>query len=81
MSYVPINGLRMLAVETCILLVAAFLAYLFLRFFPTRMPRPRWLNAILAKNWRGVLLVVVFALVGRALIATLVRNPTAADRR
>ena len=33
MSYVPINGLRMLAVETSILLATTVLAFLFLRFF------------------------------------------------
>ena len=44
MSYVPINGLRMLAVETCILFAFTLLAYLFLRFFPTPIARPQWLK-------------------------------------
>ena len=68
MSYVPINGLRMLAVETSLLVAATVLAFLFLRFFHGTVPRPRWLSAILANNWRAVLLVIALALVGRALL-------------
>ncbi len=68
MSYVPINGLRMLAVETSLLVAATVLAFLFLRFFHGTVPRPRWLSAILANNWRAVLLVIALALTGRALL-------------
>ena len=68
MSYVPINGLRMLAVETSLLVAATVLAFLFLRFFHGPVPRPRWLSAILANNGRAVLLVIALALVGRALL-------------
>ena len=68
MSYVPINGLRMLAVETSLLVAATVLAFLFLRFFHGTVPRPRWLSAILANNWRAVLLVIALALAGRALL-------------
>ena len=32
------------------------------------VPRPRWLSAILANNWRAVLLVIALALAGRALL-------------
>ena len=75
MSYVPINGLRMLAVETSILLATTVLAFLFLRFFHRTILRPRWLNAILAHNWRAVLLVIAVALAGRALLLPRVGVP------
>jgi hypothetical protein len=68
MSYVSINGLHMLAVEAGILLATTVLAFLFLRFFRSTVACPRWLSAILARSWRAVLLVVVVALVGRALL-------------
>lgn len=68
MSYVPINGLLMLAVETSILVATTVLAFLFLRFFHGTLSYPRWMSAILAKNWRAVLLVIVLAMVGRALL-------------
>src|SRR5579863_652116 len=68
MSYVPINGLRMLAVETSFLVAITVLAFLFLRFFHRLIPRPRWLSSILASNWHAVLLVITLALAGRALL-------------
>ncbi len=68
MSYAPINGLRMLAVETSILVAITVLAFLFLRFFHGPVRRPRWFSSILANNWRAVLLVIAVALAGRALL-------------
>jgi hypothetical protein len=75
MSYVPINGLRLLAVETSILLVFFILAYMFLRFAGDRVSRPRWLDAVLAENWRSVALVIGLALVCRALLLPWVGVP------
>jgi hypothetical protein len=74
MNYVPIHGLRMLAVESCILF-AAFLAGLIgLRFLPAG-GRPKWLDGILAVNSRSVLLVVAVALIGRALLLPFIGIP------
>jgi hypothetical protein len=68
MSYVPINGLLMLAVETSILVAFTILAFLFLRFFGGTISEPNWLGALLAHNWRAVLLVIALAMLGRALV-------------
>lgn len=68
MNYVPINGLRMLAVESCLLGAAFTVAFLILRFVRPPMPRPRWVDKALAKNWRAVLFVTVVALAGRSLL-------------
>jgi hypothetical protein len=68
MSFVPIDGLRMLAVETGLLVALTVLAYLFLRFSPVAARAPRWLKTILEKNSRSVLLVIALALVGRVLL-------------
>ena len=75
MTYVPINGLRMLAVETSILLVTGVLAYLFLRLAGSWVFRPGLLKWILAENWRGVAVVIAMALVGRALLLPSVGVP------
>ena len=56
MNYVPIHGLRMLAVESFILISAFLLGLLSLRFLPPA--RPKWLDGILAVNSRSLLLVV-----------------------
>ena len=75
MNYVPINGLHMLAVETSILVATVLLSYLSLRAFRGRISPPHWLNWILARNWRAVLLIIAVALVGRALIMPWVGTP------
>ena len=63
---VPINGLRMLAVEAGLLIAFTPLSWLAFQYFPRVISRPRWRNALLARRWRAVLFVVVVALVGRA---------------
>ena len=68
MNYVPINGLRMLAIESSILLATTILAFLFFRLVRWSLPRWRWLDAIISSNVRAVLFVIVVALVGRALL-------------
>ena len=65
MNYVPINGLRMLAVESCLLGAAFTVAFLVLRFVRPPMTRPRWVDRVLARSWRAVLFVTVVALAGR----------------
>lgn len=75
MNYMPINGLRMLAIETSILFATAFLSFLFFRFVHWSVPRPRWLDAVLSRNLRAVLLVIGVALVGRALLLPWVGVP------
>ena len=76
MNYVPINGLRMLAVESGILFAAFLIAYISLRFLHPAMNRPRWLAWILGSNLRSVLLVIAVALAGRALLLPVVGIPS-----
>ena len=73
--YAPIDGLRLLAVETSLLIAFSILAFLFLRFSRFAFSYPRWLQAVLAKNSRAVLLVIGVALVGRALLLPWVGIP------
>src|SRR5271166_3811621 len=68
MSFVPINGLRMLAIETGLLFAFTILSFLIFRFARLSLTCPAWLNAVLAKDWRSVLLVIAVALIGRALL-------------
>ncbi len=74
MNYVPIHGLRMLAVESCILVAAFLIGLICLRFLRT-LGRPKWLDRILASNSRSVLFVIAIALVGRALLLPFVGIP------
>ena len=74
MNYVPIHGLRMLAVESCILLAAFLAGLVILRFVPS-FGRSKWLDRILAVNSRSVLLVIAVALVGRALLLPFIGIP------
>jgi len=75
MNYVPINGLRMLAIESSVLLATLFLSYLFFRFARRSFPGLSWLDAILSHPARAVLFVIVVALVGRALLLPWVGVP------
>jgi len=75
MSFVPINGLRMLAVETGLLIAFTLLALLFFGYLRPWLVLPRWLETVLAREWRAVLLVVVVALLGRALLLPWVGVP------
>ncbi len=68
MMFVPIAGLRLLAVETGLLIAFSVLAFVVLRLAKPSVAPPRWLRAILAENWRAVLLVVAVALLGRAIL-------------
>lgn len=75
MNYVPINGLRMLAVESGILFAAFLIAYVSLRFLHPEVRRPGWLAWILGSNLRSVVLVMAVALAGRALLLPVVGIP------
>lgn len=68
MNFVPINGLGLLAAETGLLVAFTILSLSILRFARVSPARPVWLNAILAKDWRSVLLVIGVVLVGRAVL-------------
>src|ERR1017187_5114091 len=78
MNYVPINGLRLLAVESSILFAAFLIAYVGLRFLHPAVNRPKWLAWIpwiLSSNLRAVVFVIVVALAGRALLLPAVGIP------
>ena len=68
MNFVPIDGLRMLAVETGLLIGFTILAFLVLHFVRPSLRCPACLELVLSRNSRSVLLVIVVALVGRALL-------------
>ena len=66
--------LRMLAVETAILLAAFVLAYIAPRYVrPPAMPR--WLSWLLASQWRSLLFVVFTAMIARAVLLPFVGIP------
>ena len=77
MNYVPINGLRMLAIEASILFATAILSFVLFRASPFRwsVRRPRWLEAVLSNNIRAVVLVIAVALIGRAFLLPWVGIP------
>lgn len=72
---VPINGLHLLAVETVTLIVSTLAIFLLFRFVPEPSRSPRWWAAILAKSYRSVLLVIIVALAGRAVLLPWVGVP------
>ncbi len=73
-NYVPINGLRILAVETCTLF-AAFLVALVCLHFLRISRKPAWLEWILARNSRAIWFVILMALCGRALLLPFIGIP------
>jgi hypothetical protein len=75
MNQAPISGLRMLATESGILLVALVIAYVCLRFLRPAVKGPRWLAWILSSNLRSVVFVIAIALLGRALLLPVVGIP------
>jgi hypothetical protein len=77
MNYQSINGLRLLAVELGLLGGFWTLAFLVMRFLcPSfRCTRPRWLDWLLVDNRRSVLVVILLALVARALLLPIVGIP------
>lgn len=72
---VPVNGLRLLAVEISILLATTVLAFLIFRLVRKSVTPPSWSKALLAKSYRSVLLVIAVALIGRALLLPWVGIP------
>lgn len=75
MNYVPINGLRLLLVESCTLLAAFVVVFALIRYAHLSFTRPRWLAWILDRNSRAVLLVIATALCGRALLLPFIGVP------
>jgi len=74
MHDVPLNGLRLLAVETSILLGLTAFVFVISLFRRPRFSRP-WLSAILAGRRLAVLFVIATALIGRALLMPLIGVP------
>ncbi len=75
MNFAPIDGLRMLAVETGLLVAFTLLMFVVFRFLRPSLSRPRWLEPILHSELRPVLFVIAAALVGRALLLPWVGVP------
>ena len=73
--YALIDGLRILAVETSLLIAFTILAFLLLKFLRSSVSCPRWVQAVLAENSSVVVLVITVALTGRALLLPWVGIP------
>jgi hypothetical protein len=75
MMYAPIDALRIVMLESCVL-VAVFLAvYLAIRLWRPSIKPPSWLGWILADNRRAVLFVIAAALLGRACLLPVLGVP------
>ena len=68
MNYAPINGLRMLAVESCVLGAAFAMVFLASHFVRPSLTRPAWVVELLANKSRAILFVIAVALAGRGLL-------------
>ena len=73
MSFVPIDGLRLLAIETGLLLAFTVIAFVGLRLFRAQYFRASFLDWVLARTSRAVLLVIAVALVGVLRLASRLR--------
>src|SRR5579862_2160327 len=67
-DYVPVNGLKIVGVESLILCVTFVIAILSSRLRHRPWRRPRWLSWILASNRRSVFSIFALALISRALL-------------
>ena len=74
-DYVPINGLRVLGIESLILCFTLLIAILCSRFLRRTWEQPRWLAWVLASNRRSVLIVIALTLFSRAVVQPLVGIP------
>ena len=75
MNNVPVNGLRLLLVESFALLAAFAISYILIRLVQLSLQRPRWLDWILSSNSRAVLFVIMVTLCARALLLPFVGVP------
>ena len=75
MNYLPVNGLRMLAIESCVLFAACIIGFVSLRFLHPSVNQPRWLAWLLVGHLRSVLFVTAVALVARAMLLPIVGIP------
>jgi hypothetical protein len=76
MNYAPLPALRVVGVETAILLAFFLAAYLSIRLWrPLIASPPAWLAWILARNHRAVLVVIITALLGRAYLLPILGIP------
>jgi hypothetical protein len=74
-NYAPINGLRILLVETSILIATFFLLLMVMRSARPWVARLRWPQWLLGKTWRSVCFVIALALFGRALLLPVIGVP------
>jgi hypothetical protein len=74
-NFAPINGLRILQVETSILIATFFLLLMVMRSARPWVARLRWPQWLLGKNWRSVCFVIALALFGRALLLPVIGVP------
>ncbi len=75
MNYVPIDGLRLLATESCTLLAVFLIAFVSLRLLHPSARAPKWFTWLLGRNSRAVIFVIAAALCGRALLLPIIGIP------
>ena len=75
MNYLPVNGLRIFAVETSLLVITFLVVWLVMRLSHLHATAPAWVQWILARNWRGVAFVILAALFARGLLIPVVGIP------
>ena len=75
MNYVPIDGLRLLATESCALFAIFLIGFVSLRLLHPAIRAPKWFGWLLARNSRAVLFVTAAALCGRALLLPFIGIP------
>jgi hypothetical protein len=75
MNYVPVNGLRILAVEGSILLATFLLTWSVMRFC-CKVPKSfAWLDWLLASNSRAVIFIVAVSFIARGLLLPVIGIP------
>ena len=74
-DYVPVNGLKVLGIESLVLCFTLLTAILCSRFLRRSWEQPRWLAWVLASNRRSVLMVIALTLFSRAVVQPLVGIP------
>ncbi len=74
MNFQPINGLRLLGIETGILVVALAITFVSLPYL-RRLAWVRWPKWLFVSDWRPTLFVIVLALIGRAALLPFIGIP------
>lgn len=75
MNFTPVNGLRLLAVETAMLIAFTVIFALLVTLVRGRLGYPKWSHWLVGRQYRPVVLVIAIALLGRATLLPWVGVP------